>query len=51
MFSGKVVNPSCSVSSSDADGSGTRCELSEPDITIYQQTSNLACKKFQCYYL
>lgn len=51
MFSYKVVNPSCSVSASDADGSGTCYGLGETDITIYQRTSNLAYKRFQCSYL
>lgn len=50
-FSYKVVNPSCSVSASDADSSGTCYGLSESDIIIYQQTSNLAYKTLQCSYL
>lgn len=35
----------------NADGSGIIYGLGEPEITIYQQTSNLAYKRFQCSYL
>lgn len=48
VFSYKVVNSFCSLSASDANGSGTCYGLGEPDITISQQTSNLAYKRFQC---